>query len=316
MENPVPAVRRVSPLEIFYRLSRAQFLPLILLPAAVGTALAFRATGDFHLDYFLLVLLGVALLHLGANAIDDCFDFQNGVDAIANSMFPPDFAGWKPLPRGLITLRNAKIVSGLLLLGSFLISFYFTAVVGYWSAIFALAGILLATFYTAPPIKLDYRGKGLGEIAILLAFGPIPVLGAYYVQTRSLSLDALLVSIVVGVMTVTILMDHDMIFFEVYQRAKKFSLGAVLGRSRALSTSLYLTIISYAAVVALVATRDLPLLCLAAPVASAIVLSRKSGAFRRSGELPPFYVPFTVNALLSDWIFSLVLAITIVLSVR
>jgi 1,4-dihydroxy-2-naphthoate octaprenyltransferase len=117
-------------------------------------------------------------------------------------------------------------------------------------------------------------------------------------------------------MTVTILMDHDMIFFEVYQRAKKFSLGAVLGRSRALSTSLYLTIFSYAAVVALVATGVLPLLSLAAPVASAIVLSRKSGAFRRSGELPPFYVPFTVNALLSDWVFSLVLAITAALSVR
>ncbi|HYB04407.1 MAG TPA: prenyltransferase, partial [Nitrososphaerales archaeon] len=231
MENPVPATRRAGKLEIFYRLTRAQFLPLILLPTAVGTALAFRATGSFKLDYFLLVLLGVVMLHLGANAIDDCYDFQNGVDAIANSMFPPDFGGWKPLPRGLITLRKAKVVSGLLFFGSLLISLYFWTVVGYWSFILAGAGILLATFYTAPPIKLDYRGKGLGEIAILLAFGPIPVLGAYYVQTAVLSISALLVSIPIGIMTVTILVDHDMIFFEVYQRAKKFSLGAVLGRS-------------------------------------------------------------------------------------
>jgi 1,4-dihydroxy-2-naphthoate polyprenyltransferase len=313
MENPVPTTRRVSKLEIFYRLTRSQFLPLILLPTATGTALAFRATGSLKLDYFLLVLLGVVLLHLGANAIDDCYDFQNGVDAIANSMFPLDFGGWKPLPRGLITLRNAKVVSGLLFFGSFLISLYFWTVVGYWSFILAAAGILLATFYTAPPFKLDYRGKGLGEIAILFAFGPIPVLGAYYVQTATLSLSALLVSIPIGIMTVTILMDHDIIFFEVYQRAKKFSLGAVLGRSRTLSASLYLTLISYAMVAVLVAERVLPLLSLAAPIISAIILSRKSKIFRQSGEAPPFYVPFTVNALLSNWMFALLLAVTVAL---
>ncbi len=312
MENRAPTIKRISQLEIFYRLTRAQFLPLILLPAAVGTALAFRDTGKFRIGYFLLVLLGVVLLHLGANAIDDCYDFQNGVDAIANSMFPPNFAGWKPLPRGLISLKGAKAVSISLFLGSLVISLYFTAIVGYWSFIFAVAGILLATFYTAPPIKLDYRGKGLGEIAILFAFGPIPVLGAYYVETGALSLSALLVSIAVGTMTVTILVDHDMIFYEVYRRAKKFSLGAVLGRSRALSASLYMTLFSYAMVGILIATNILPLLSLAAPVVSALIISRKFKTFRRSGEAPPFYVPFTVNALFSDWIFSLILAVTII----
>jgi len=315
MESLAPA-RKVSKLVIFYRLARVQFLPLILLPAAVGTAFAYRTTGNFHLGYFLITLLGVGLLHLGANAIDDCYDYQNGVDAIANSMFPPDFGGWKPLPRGLISLDNAKKVSGLLFLASLLISIYFTLVVGYWSLIFALAGVLLAIFYTAPPLKLDYRGKGIGEIAILLAFGPIPVIASYYVQTGELSFSALLVSLGVGIMTVTILIDHDMIFYEVYRKAKKFSLGAVLGRSRALSISLWLTVLGYVLVVALVTARILPLASLAAPIVSAIILARRSKAFTRSGEAPPFYVPFTVNALLSDWMFSLVLAISIVLSVH
>lgn len=305
--------KKVSKLEIFYRLTRAQFLPLILLPAAVGATMAYMHSGVFNAGYFLLVLAGVILLHLGANAIDDCYDYQNGVDAIANSMFPPDFGGWKPLPRGLISLRNAKTASGLLFLGSFVISIYFSMVVGYWSLIFAVSGILLAMFYTAPPLKLDYRGKGLGEIAILLAFGPIPVLGSYYVQTGELSVSAFLVSLVVGIMTVTILVDHDMIFYEVYIRAKKFSLGTILGRSRALSASLLLTLLAYALVVIYVATRILPLISLAAPIISGLILARKSGTFKKSKEPPSFYVPFTVNALLSNWIFSLVLAITITL---
>jgi len=315
VESSVPAPK-VSGAQIILRLTRAQFLPLILLPAAVGTSLAFRFSGVFSPDRFLLVLLGVALLHLGANAIDDCYDYQNGVDEIANSMFPPDFGGWKPLPRGYITLRGAKLVSAIFFVGSLLISIYFWFIVGYWSFIFAAAGTILAILYTAPPVKLDYRGKGLGEIAILFAFGPIPVLGSYYVQTGALSWQVLLVSFSVGLMTVTILVDHDMIFYEVYQKAKKFSLGAVLGRSRALSASLYMTIFSYALIIVLVATRVLPIASLAAPAVSAMVLSRKAWTFRRPKEPPPFYVPFTANAMLSNWLFSLVLAITIALPVH
>jgi 1,4-dihydroxy-2-naphthoate polyprenyltransferase len=303
--------KKVSKLEVFLRLTRAQFIPLIILPSAVGTAYAFRSTGSFNLDYFALVIVGVVLLHLGANAIDDCYDFQNGVDGIANSIFPKDFGGWKPLPRGLLSLRNAKIVSYLLFLGSLLISVYFSIVVGYWSLIFAISGIVLAIFYTAPPMKLDYRGKGLGELAILLAFGPIPVLGSFYVQTGNLNLSAFLISVAVGIMTVTVLIDHDMIFYEVYVKARKLSLGAVLGRSRALSASLYVTLVAYALVIALIALKTLPVTSVAAPIASALILSRKFGTFAKPSEPPPFYVPFTENALLSDWIFSLVLAVTI-----
>jgi len=314
VESVAPA-RKVGKLEIIFRLTRAQFLPLILLPACLGTALAFRYSNSFNLGYFILVFLGVALLHLGANAIDDCYDFQNGVDAIANSMFPPDFGGWKPLPRSYISLKNAKLVSGLLFLGSILISIYFWFLVGYWSFVFAIAGTMLAIFYTAPPLKLDYRGKGLGEIAILFAFGPIPVLGSYYVQTGALSLSALLVSLSVGILTVTILVDHDMIFYEVYQRAKKFSLGAILGRSHALSASLVLTIVSYTIVLISVEINILPIGSLLAPIISAAILARKSVTFRRPNEPPPFYVPFTANALLASWAFTLVLAITAALKV-
>ena len=229
MQRTAPP-KKVGRLEIFFRLTRAQFIPLIILPSAVGTTYAFNSTNSFNLGYFALVILGVVLLHLGANAIDDCYDYQNGVDRIANSIFPKDFGGWKPLPRSLLSLRDAKIISYLLFLGSLLISVYFSFVVGYWSLIFAISGILLAISYTAPPVKLDYRGKGLGEIAILLAFGPIPVLGSFYVQTGSLNLSAFLISLAVGIMTVTILIDHDLIFYEVYVKVSKIKFGSNPGK--------------------------------------------------------------------------------------
>ncbi|MFI5420526.1 MAG: prenyltransferase [Nitrososphaerales archaeon] len=310
MKNEM-GTQRPSSVVIFFRLTRVQFLPLIMLPAAVGTALAYRLDHTFNLLYFALVLAGVILLHLGANSIDDCYDYQNGVDRIANDFFPKDFGGWKPLPRGMISLRNAKFVSFALFAGSLIFAGYFYFVVGIWSIIFGVSGILLAAFYTAPPLKLDYLGYGLGELSILFAFGPIPVLGSFYVQTGHLSFLALLIAVAVGLMTVTILIDHDLIFYEVYSKARKLSLGTILGRATALKSSLALTMIAYTIIIGLVGARELPITCLAAPLLSAVILFRKASTFRRGSELPPFYLPFTVNALLSDWIFSLVLAITI-----
>ena len=172
---------------------------------------------------------------------------------------------------------------------------------------------MLAISYTAPPLKLDYRGLGLGEIAILLAFGPIPVLGSFYVQTGILTLPVLLVSIPVGIMTVTVLIDHDLIFYEVYSASKKFSLGTVLGRTRSLSASLLLTIIAYVSVFALVDAKVLPIWSCLAPIISVLILARKAKTFNRPNEPPPYYVPFTVNGLFSNWIFCLVLALTILL---
>lgn len=304
---------RAGRVTIFQRLTRAQFLPLVILPALSGTFVAYRDYHVFNVAYFALVLLGVALLHLGANAIDDCYDFQNKVDEIANSMFPKEFGGWKPIPRGMISLRAAKLVSYLLFLGSLLLAVYFLFAVGPWSLILGVAGVILALVYTAPPVKLDYRGLGLGEIAIFLAFGPIPVLGSYYVQTGSLALTALLVSVPIGIMTVTVLMYHDLIFFEVYRASKKMSLTAILGRGRSLSASLLLTAIAYSLVFVLVGAKIIPIWSCLAPLASAVVLARKAGAYRKPNEPPPFYVSITVNGMTSNWVFSAILALSILL---
>ncbi|MDG6922310.1 MAG: prenyltransferase [Nitrososphaerota archaeon] len=304
---------KVGKITVVQRLTRAQFLPLIILPALSGTFIAYREYHLFNALHFVFVLLGVVLLHLGANAIDDCYDFQNNVDKIANSMFPKDFGGWKPIPRGLISLGAAKRVSYSLFLGSLLLAIYFLFVVGPWSLILGALGIILAITYTVPPIKLDYRGLGLGEIAIFFAFGPIQVLGSFYVQTGILTVTAFLASVPIGIMTVTVLIYHDLIFYEVYSASKKMSLGAVLGRARSLTASLALTAIAYSIVFVLVGVKILPLWSCLAPLASAIVLARKSGVFKKPNEPPPYYVPITVNGMISNWIFSAVLALSILL---
>ena len=300
-------------LDLFLRLTRFQFIPLIILPGIVGTALAFSDSRRIDFPFFGLVILGIVVLHLGANAIDDSYDYENGVDQIANSMFPRNFGGWKPIPRGYLSLKAAKTISLALFAISLLIGAYFGFAVGPWAFLLGLFGFLLAFFYCAPPLKLDYRGIGLGELAIFFSFGPIPVLGAYYVQTGILSMHALLVSVPIGIMTVTILIDHDLIFYEVYSKARKYSLATVLGRRNTLRASLGLSVASFTMVVVLVLTHLLPVWSLLAPIFSAIVLLRKRSTYFEPNQPASFYLPFTVNALLANWLFALSVALTILI---
>jgi 1,4-dihydroxy-2-naphthoate octaprenyltransferase len=90
-----------------------------------------------------------------------------------------------------------------------------------------LAGIALAHFYTAPPVKLAYRG--LGEIAVGLAFGVLPVVGAYYVQTGTMSWRVVMASLPISFAVVLVLWINQIVDFKPDRDTGKKNLVVVMG---------------------------------------------------------------------------------------
>jgi len=70
-----------------------------------------------------------------------------------------------------------------------------------------LAGVFLAFTYSATPLKLSYRG--IGELAIVGSYGPLIVMGTYYVQVQSLDILPLLASIPNGILVGLILFINE-----------------------------------------------------------------------------------------------------------
>jgi len=70
-----------------------------------------------------------------------------------------------------------------------------------------IAGVAVGVAYTAPPLKLVYRG--LGEIAVAIGFGPIMLLGAYVVQTGELAWEPFVLSLVPGLLIALILYVNE-----------------------------------------------------------------------------------------------------------
>ena len=68
---------------------RVLFLFFAVVPLATGAAVAYRYyPGLFSWPYFFLSLAAILLLHAGAIAFNDYFDFRSGADVIGRERTP------------------------------------------------------------------------------------------------------------------------------------------------------------------------------------------------------------------------------------
>ena len=191
---------------LWFQALRAPFLIASIIPVLVGALAAWQIRSAFNLPFFLLCLLGAVFIHLGANMANDAWDFRSGNDANVHHLNP--FAGGsRVLIRGVLNPRTHLAVAFAFLgLGS-LIGIYLVTQVGtalLWIGIF---GVAVAYSYVGPPLRLAHRG--LGEIAVSLEFGPVTVLGTYFVLAKTFDPAAIVLSISLGLLVAGILWINE-----------------------------------------------------------------------------------------------------------
>ena len=193
-------------------ITRLPFISAVAMPAFIGGAYAYRylldGAGAFNWLYFTLAVAGVILLHLGSNVMNDYFDVKDGTDGANNDYFLQFSGGSRAIELGLITLEGSKRLGLSLMAAAGLIGLYLTFVTGPATLLIGLAGLALGYLYTAPPVRLVAR-KGLGELGIALAFGPLVTAGVVYVLTEQLSPMAFLIGLPVGLLTANILLINE-----------------------------------------------------------------------------------------------------------
>lgn len=190
-------------------ITRAPFLTAALTPAFVGAAYSGGVAGvDIHWWYASLAILGVALLHLASNVFNDYFDYKSGTDQANTQYFTQYSGGSRSIEMRLIDLKGTRNVALGLMLTAFAIGLYLTSMVGQGVLILGLLGLACGYFYTAPPLRLVAR-RGVGEIIIGLAFGPLITMGMHYVITGLYSWEAFLFGIPAGLLTTNILVINQ-----------------------------------------------------------------------------------------------------------
>jgi 1,4-dihydroxy-2-naphthoate octaprenyltransferase len=205
-ETGRPVKPRLATGWLLLRATRLPFLTATLVPVLLGVAVAARH-GDWHWWLALLTLLGAACVHLGLNVANDVFDTASGADAA--NVTPTQFSGGsRVILYGLLSTRQMAALSlGFFAAGS-AIGLYLAATRAFWPLLaIGAAGLFLAVFYTAPPLRLVHRG--VGEACVALGFGPVMALGAYEVQARAFSWEALYASLPVAILIALILYVNE-----------------------------------------------------------------------------------------------------------
>jgi 1,4-dihydroxy-2-naphthoate octaprenyltransferase len=206
-------------------ITRVPFTSVSILPIlTVSSYYAGIGDGLFSVFNLILAVIGVLLLHLSSNVYNDYFDVKDGTDEANNEYFQPGGAsisgGSRAIELGIITLQKTKNIARILLLLSlFVSSFLFYNIYQITgsliniqgSLVVGLLGLFLGYFYTATPLRLVSR-KGIGELSIFLAFGPLLTLGTgYAISVESIELysnsfySLLLIGVPFGLLTTNIL---------------------------------------------------------------------------------------------------------------
>ncbi len=190
----------------WFKAARAPFLVVSLVPAILGGLVAWR-TGPVDGWLFAVVTLGVVMAHSAADFVDDWFDFRKGNLGNKEKQFHDS-----PLIDGRVTPGQVMAAALACLAVALACGVYALVEAGPPVLVPMGIGLFIVFFYTSPPFALNYRG--LGETALFLAFGPLIVVGIYYVLRGTFALEPLLASVPLGIFTMNVglvsnTFDHD-----------------------------------------------------------------------------------------------------------
>ncbi len=217
--------------KIAFWLDNARYNALVqsVLPAFLAVWVAHSEPG-FSLLCAILAVIGIAFAHLGMNLLDDYFDYRKkGAqirDHLAAAGFRARIAKCPYLTSGAATEKDLLLAIGV----------FGALALACGAVIFALRGLpilyitLIAGFlgysYSGPPLRLGYLG--LGELVIVLMFGPCLMAGAYVSACGTFSPYILFLSAPIGLWVGNIVYTHSIMDCEPDRSVHKMTLAVLL----------------------------------------------------------------------------------------
>jgi len=212
--------QQMSNTKIWFLAARPKTLWAAVAPVIIGCALAYADNG-WHWQSALAALFGAVMIQIGTNFANDYADFKRGTDA--NERLGP----MRVTQAGLVKPEVMKKATAFVFALAVLAGIYLVWRGGWPIIVIGLLSILFGILYTSGPYPLGYNG--LGEIFVLIFFGPVAVGGTYYVQTLQINLTVLLLGLSPGLFSIAILTVNNLRDIKGDKRAGKKTLAVRFG---------------------------------------------------------------------------------------
>ena len=228
--------------------TRAAVLLMTLLSAILAGLFAWHDGYKVNLLSWFILALGLVLAHATNNIFNDYTDYTRGVDKdnYYRTMYGP-----QPVADGLMTKRQHLTYIGVTAFLALLCGLYLILTNRNDLTIWVLLGLgaFFVLFYTWP---LKYIA--MGEISVLIVWGPLMIGGGYYVLTHVWNWNVVWASLpyVLGVTTVIFGKHIDKVLVD---KAKKiFTLPVLIGEKVARYVLMAMMILPYILVLYLILT--------------------------------------------------------------
>jgi len=233
--------------------TRFPFLSVTVIPVLASLILIYKKGISLDLTGIIAVLLVTALGHLAANCMNDYADWDES-DRI-NEEASPFNGGSRFFLEKELKKKDFLYLSLILFILTAVIWLYFVFSRGKYVFFIGLTGILCGLLYSQK--SFSFQKRGLGEILIFIAFGPILTMGTGAVFGAPLA-EFVPLGVPFGLITLNIIFLNEIPDYKADKIAGKRNWVVRMGRDRALKAAVPLHLSIFLSLALLSGFRLLP----------------------------------------------------------
>jgi 1,4-dihydroxy-2-naphthoate polyprenyltransferase len=294
----------VSSAKLMWKMTRPHTLTATFAPVILGTVAALYETGINWL-LFSAMMLACLSLQIATNLFNEYYDFKRGLDTADSVGIGGGIVRHGLKPKNVLTA--AFLLYGL----AAFIGVYICMNSSWWLAIIGLFGMAVGYLYTGGPIPIAYTP--FGELFSGLLMGTFFVLIAFFIQTNTITIEIILISVPIGILVGAINMSNNIRDVEEDTKGGRKTLAILLGREKAVAALAIAFLVSYLWIVAIV------LMGYISPWALVMFLGLKKPisaiqGFRKGAKEPRYMRVAMKSTAMTNTIFGILLSAGLLIS--
>ncbi|GGE49972.1 1,4-dihydroxy-2-naphthoate octaprenyltransferase [Pullulanibacillus camelliae] len=210
--------------KIWWKLLRPHTLTASFIPVILGSALAL-VEDHIHWLLFIAMLIASILIQAATNMFNEYFDYKRGLDTDESVGIGGTIVRDGIAPKTVLYLGYAFCLIATL------IGVYICMTTSWWLALVGTICMMAGYFYTGGPYPIAYTP--FGELVSGLFMGLILVLISFYIQTGTVTLNSILISVPIAILCGGILMANNIRDLDGDKEKGRHTLAILLGRQKA-----------------------------------------------------------------------------------
>ena len=234
---------QISPAKLMWKMTRPHTLTATFAPVILGTVMALAVT-DIDWAMFAAIMVACLCLQIATNLFNEYYDFKRGLDTAQSVGIGGGIVRHGLKPSNVLTV--AFVLYGI----AAILGVYICMSSSWWLVAIGVFGMAVGYLYTGGPLPIAYTP--FGELFAGVLMGSGFVLISYFVQTGTITLNSVLISLPIAILVGAINMSNNIRDIEEDIVGGRKTLAILLGRDRAIMLLMVAFIVSFAWIVGLI----------------------------------------------------------------